>query len=71
MQVDWMRVLAIVVIAYLGFETFRGWQTGRIEFRALMGDRAKAPAIYWFLMSTNVLLIVGAILAVLGIYGDL
>ena len=70
-EFNWMPILALGALAILGFESFQGWRTGRIEFRALQGDRANSPTIYWFIMGMNGLLIAGVVLAFLGIYGDL
>ena len=66
----WGWVVCAAALSLIGYETVRGWQTGRINYRALDGDREKSPVIYWFLMTLNAVLITGITLAILGIYGE-
>lgn len=63
-------VISIAVFGLVGWETVRGWRTGRIDYRALKGDREEAPVAYWFVMTVNVILLVAVLLAMLGIYGQ-
>ena len=63
-------IICIAVFALVGWESLRGWHTGRVDYRALNGDRQKSPALYWFIMSFNVMLMVAILLVMLGIYGE-
>ncbi|HEX8257299.1 MAG TPA: hypothetical protein VF589_06670 [Allosphingosinicella sp.] len=62
--------LFLAAIIYVAYDTAQGWRTGRIGHRALKGDRKESPHIYWFLMAVNAGLLIGCLLAVLGIYGE-
>jgi hypothetical protein len=42
----WGWVACVAVLLVIAYETARGWQTGRIDYRALNGDREKSPVIY-------------------------
>lgn len=68
---DWgWRLIVAAATAYFVYETIDGWRKGRISYRGLNGDRKESPGMYWFLMGSNMILIVGCLILVLEIFGE-